>query len=346
MTSSTITSQPRSNRSFLMLSAKLASPLNAVAKPSSALGARSCRISSIAVPSSPEPAWPGSTSTAGSSPAACDTATELMPSDRAQSFTPTPVTWNEPRAASAACALSLSLTLAACTDICFSASLRSISRALSSLDGAALRFLLSRLFFTSCVIASLPGSTRATSERPAISEIFATGTSARTVRCSEDTARICPPTARTALTRSSEYCLARMSTRVVELGVTATPVCTCGRELIVPIWVRLRASTTSALSTLDSAGVSDFLMLCSAAIWAAVRSLMDLDALTGSADAGVTAVSAARRTAVPAVTNVVPLRDRRTGLLPRTLACPGTIPLGTRPATGDPRSRRQRMVPA
>ena len=51
-----------------MLSAKLASLRNAVAKPSSALGATSWMISSIAVPSSPPPASPGRTSTAGSSP--------------------------------------------------------------------------------------------------------------------------------------------------------------------------------------------------------------------------------------------------------------------------------------
>ena len=40
--------------------------------PSEAAGARSWRISSIAVPSSPEPAWPGRTSTAGSSPVDCE----------------------------------------------------------------------------------------------------------------------------------------------------------------------------------------------------------------------------------------------------------------------------------
>ena len=51
-----MTSQSPTERSARMLSAKEAALVNAVAKPSSALGARSWMISSIAVPSSPSPA--------------------------------------------------------------------------------------------------------------------------------------------------------------------------------------------------------------------------------------------------------------------------------------------------
>ena len=107
-----MTSQPASKRSARMLSAKLASLVNAVANPSSAFGARSWMISSIAVPSSPPPASPGSTSTSGSSPATWDVASESTPSDSTQTFTPVPVTLVRARAASAACASSPSETIA------------------------------------------------------------------------------------------------------------------------------------------------------------------------------------------------------------------------------------------
>ena len=56
----------------------------------------------MAVPSSPSPAMFGSTSTAGSSPAACEAASESTPSLKAHSFVPTPVTFVVSRAVSAA----------------------------------------------------------------------------------------------------------------------------------------------------------------------------------------------------------------------------------------------------
>ena len=80
-------------RSARMLSAKLSALVNAVANASCALGARSWTISSIAVPSSPEPAWPGSTSVSGGrSPDAIEAASESTPSDSTPILTPVPVT--------------------------------------------------------------------------------------------------------------------------------------------------------------------------------------------------------------------------------------------------------------
>ncbi len=130
-----------------MLSAKLASPLNAVAKPRLAPGARSCRISSIAVPSSPLPSWPGSTSTGDSSPEATEAASESTPSDRAHSLTPTPVTPLDWRAVSAACTRSPWLvTAAAAVRACLDwiaalvrCSMRAVFSALDSASGASER---------------------------------------------------------------------------------------------------------------------------------------------------------------------------------------------------------------
>ena len=86
--------------------------VNAVAKIRCALGARSWTISIIAVPSSPSPSWPGSTSvSAGRSPDAIEAASESTPSDSTPTVTPVPVTLNRARAASAPCALSPSLTV-------------------------------------------------------------------------------------------------------------------------------------------------------------------------------------------------------------------------------------------
>ncbi len=83
----------------------------AVAKASVASGARSWMISSMAVPSSPFPAWPASTSTsAGSSPLACTTGSEFTPSDSTQTLTPMPVTPKMARASSTPCVMSPSET--------------------------------------------------------------------------------------------------------------------------------------------------------------------------------------------------------------------------------------------
>ena len=85
-----------------MFCAKLASPLKAVANASVAPGARSYMISSIAVPSSPDPAWPGRTCTfGGRSPDACTAARESTPSDSTQTFTPFPLTPKLERASAA-----------------------------------------------------------------------------------------------------------------------------------------------------------------------------------------------------------------------------------------------------
>jgi hypothetical protein len=95
-----------------MFWAKVGSSVSAVAKPSVAPGARSWTISSIADPSSPEPAWPGSTSTVGGrSPLASRVVRESTPSDSAHTFTPVPSTPKKPRASSAPCVLSPSEVL-------------------------------------------------------------------------------------------------------------------------------------------------------------------------------------------------------------------------------------------
>ena len=84
-----------------MLAAKLSSPSNAVAKARCAPGAMSCTSSSIAVPSSPTPAWPGSTSTSGGrSLVFWESPRESTPSDSTPTVTPTPLTPNFWRALS------------------------------------------------------------------------------------------------------------------------------------------------------------------------------------------------------------------------------------------------------
>ncbi len=71
--------------------------MKAVANMSAAPGARSCTISSMAVPSVPEPAWPASTVTSeGRSPEAWTAASESTPSERTPTVMPVPST---PRAA-------------------------------------------------------------------------------------------------------------------------------------------------------------------------------------------------------------------------------------------------------
>ena len=77
-------------RSVTILAANEAGLVNAVANPSAAFGAISCTICSMAVPSSPEPACPATTSTVGSWPAPCSTASELTPSESTQILTPVP----------------------------------------------------------------------------------------------------------------------------------------------------------------------------------------------------------------------------------------------------------------
>ncbi len=89
-----------------MFWANCAALVSAVAKPRAAPGARSWTISSIAVPSSPLPACPGSTSTAGRSPEPWMEASESTPSDSTQTFWPAPSTPKKARAAAARCAAS------------------------------------------------------------------------------------------------------------------------------------------------------------------------------------------------------------------------------------------------
>ena len=85
-----------------MLAAKPAWLPNTVAKNSCAPGARSWTISSIAVPSSPLPACPASTVTAGRSPLAWRAARVLTPSESTPICTPAPLTPKVDRAVAAA----------------------------------------------------------------------------------------------------------------------------------------------------------------------------------------------------------------------------------------------------
>ena len=78
-------------RSARILLAKLVIPLNAVAKYNCAPGARSWMISSIAVPSSPEPVWPGSTVTGPRSPDAWLAARLVTPSESTPILMPVPL---------------------------------------------------------------------------------------------------------------------------------------------------------------------------------------------------------------------------------------------------------------
>ena len=204
-----------------MLSANDASLVNAVAKPRSAPGARSWRISSIAVPSSPSPACPGSTSTSGSSPVSSDSSSESTPSERAHSFTPMPVTPLSARTSSAAWAASPSEVTTACGAIC---------AARSAPPGAPPWRPSTRVETVRAmraVIAPTAASTRRTAARPAIFSSASIGTEARIEPTRRDAYSTFAPASANCPSSFCETC-ARMSTSVVSAAVTFTPVRSCG----------------------------------------------------------------------------------------------------------------------
>ena len=253
-----------------MLSANASWLGSTVAKPRSAPGAMSCTISSIAVPSSPRPAWPGRTSTsAGRSPVACDTSSESTPSDITHTFTPAPVTEVSVRAVSAACAASPSETTEPCDPAARGDAQRGLQPGLYPLRA---RDLGLRLRPRRSCRACLPTarSTRRTSFQPAIS-FMARHRDRRADRSFAHRHVAHLGAERTqARVRSA---LVRMSTSVLP-PATGTPVVSRGRAAVARVPPRRRSSTTSRLSSLRSAGASDDLISWSAAIWSAARALM------------------------------------------------------------------------
>ena len=129
------------------------------------------------------------------------------------------------------------------------------------------------------------------------------GTRARTVRPEADTIRA--PRASSRLRRSGPDLVTRTSTSAVSLD-TGAPRAARGIR-VAP--ARRRSVTTSRLSSLRSAGDSDVLTFCSAAIWLATLSLSPVSAAAPCAPSPMTATVAA---AAPAV-----LRD-----MPRPLFAP------------------------
>src|SRR6266545_7304 len=91
-----------------MLSANVVMPPRDVAKYSCASGARSWMISSIAVPSSALPTWPGRTVTGPRSPDAWLAARFVTPFESTPILTPAPRASNAARAANARCVMSAS----------------------------------------------------------------------------------------------------------------------------------------------------------------------------------------------------------------------------------------------
>jgi hypothetical protein len=219
-------SQPAWKRSARMLAAKTGSPPSAVAKPSAAFGAMSWTISSIAVPSSSllTPSWPGSTSTSGSSPAACEALSDGMPVDSTQTFVPTPVTWRRVRAMPAACAASPSET-------------------------------------TACAIQPLATPTCRTPFTAATSSTAPSGTRARTLRAPCETT--CAPAPASRLSRSGPAFATSTSTTVVPRPLTGAPrtargirvAPACRRSVITSRLSSLRSAVDSERLTFCSAAI-------------------------------------------------------------------------------------------
>ena len=170
----------------------------------------SCTISSMAVPSSPEPAWPGSTVTlAGRSPVAWRAASESTPSDITQTLTPLPV-WPAACATSALCAVTpCQVTLPALDMAPGDRLLRRSLRSFSSLGVNSRRL----------VVPCSRGPIVCTSARLAMSPRAETGTRAVMVRKrgNSDTSR--PPRALMKAASSGETS-ARMTTKMVWSGAT------------------------------------------------------------------------------------------------------------------------------
>ena len=267
-----MTSQPAVKRRARMFSANEASLVNAVANPSSAPGARSWRISSIAVPSSPSPSWPVSTSTSGSSPAASEAASESTPSESAHNLTPVPVTRRVARAASAACALSPSETTAPWLGAAIAAATARCKRAARAALGARLPGTAAGAM-ARAVMAPTAGSIRSTARHAAIRPSAASGSSARTASCARDACRTRPPAASRRSTRSLSSATARTSTSTVRARETATPLLSRGMRESAGARRRSASATASRLSSLRSAGDWAVLSACRAAICSAAAAL-------------------------------------------------------------------------
>ena len=193
-----------------MLVAIDATPPKPVAKKSDAPGAMSYTISSMAVPSSPEPAWLGKTvRLAGRSPVAWRAARESTPSDSTHTFAPVPV-WPP------ACA-----TLALCAVTPCQVALPTLVTA----PGARL-FRRSWYAFSSfglssyrLVVASSRGPMVCTSARLAMSVMADTGTRAVMVRYVGYSDTSVPPCALMKAVRSG-VTSALMTTIMVSSGAT------------------------------------------------------------------------------------------------------------------------------
>ena len=203
--------------------------MNAVAKPSSAPGATSCRISSIAVPSSPSPACrAGRRPPAARRPPARRRASRRRPTARTASC-PTPVTFVVSRAVSAACARTPSDVVAAAR-LTISAALL-----LASASGRRMR----------AVIACAAGSMRSTAPQVATVRSALAGTAARISPVLATWRTVAPSRLQPARRGRHRASRTAMSTSV------APPSC---------FW---RSFTASLPSSLRSPGDSERLIVCS-----------------------------------------------------------------------------------
>ena len=248
-----MTSQSRSKRSARMLSAKLASPLNAVAKPSSAVGRhvvddlqhRGALVAGAGLgrPARRRPAAHRRPATRPS---------ESTPSDSAQIFTPTPVTPTCSREVSALCVRSPSLSIAPARS---SSAARVLARDASGLG------LLGLGLGGRGVAVEFAGGHGTAGHLDAL-DVLARGdrVECRQRQVGPDRAvpgghrlergarRWSAPSARSLET------VARMSTTVL-LPVTRTPLCSFGTARVIAVRLaRAFVSTSSLLSTLDSIG--------------------------------------------------------------------------------------------
>ncbi len=168
----------------------------------------SCTISSMAVPSLPEPAWPGSTVTvAGRSPEAWRAASESTPSDSTQTLVPAPVR-PAPCAALALCAATPSQV--ALPALAMTPDLGRLFRRWRNFSGGSSWRL---------VVACSRGPTVRTSARLAMVFNSDTGTRAVTVSYCGNAEISEPPRARMKAVSASDT-LPLMTTKMVWSGAT------------------------------------------------------------------------------------------------------------------------------
>ncbi len=170
------------------------------------------------------------------------------------------------------------------------------------------------------VIAPVATETRTTSFQPATVVNCATGTAARTVLSRVEAYRTVAPAACSRLIRSLVTEVTATSTSVPPVLDTTTPVWARGRALVVAVLSRSRPATASRLSSLRSAGLSDCLICCRAAIWAAAVVGSPVGAAAGCAAGAALAAEAMDR--IRAVTPVTARMDMSRPGRTALIGCP------------------------